>query len=110
MSRGAEALKTVAAGGRQGRSNLQAAVDDFAEFGDVPTLGTATGGRFRQGFENLSSRFLGGGPIRDAISKTGERMQQRLATIADDISGVSGEMEAGRAIQRGISEDNFGWF
>lgn len=98
-----ELTKTSLSGGNKARTNIQAAIDDFAEFGDVPTLGTASGGQVRQGLQNLSSRVLGGSPIRNAMAKTSGKIQKRLADIADDISPVTGELEAGRVIQRGIS-------
>lgn len=89
-------------GGEQGRQILSRAVDDFAEFGAAPTVGTGTDDNLRQGLENLSSRFIGGGALRKASEKAAEKMQARLAAIADDVSIVKGSDEAGRAIEQGI--------
>lgn len=98
-------IKATARGGEQTRARLQQAISDFAEIGRTPTLGQGTQG-IRQGLENLSSKVLGGGPISRALNETGEAMQKRLAQIADDLSGVRGQVEAGRVIQRGIAGDD----
>lgn len=99
-------VKAAARGGEQGRQKLAKAVADFAEFGRAPTLGQGTGDGFRQGMENLSSRVLGGGPIRRALDETGDAMQKRLVQISDDLSGVRGQVETGRVIQKGITGDD----
>lgn len=98
-----ELIKRAFRGGEAGRQQFKAAVDDFAEFGRVPTYGQASGDGTAQGIENISSKLLGGGPIRDSFVKTSEAMQQRLSTIADDLSRVRGDTEAGRVINRGIT-------
>ncbi len=98
-----ETIRRAFRGGEAGRKSFQAAIDDFAEAGTTPTFGQASPEGFRQGVENLSARLLGGGPIREAVKKTSDAMQRRLATIADDISRTTGDVEAGRAIQRGIT-------
>lgn len=104
LSRAApEAAKFVFRGGEQGRQNLTKAIDDFAEFGGTPSVGQGTGDAFRQGVETLSSRVLGGRPIINAIETTTRKMQSRLGQIADDLSPVRGDVEAGRVIQRGIT-------
>lgn len=106
LNRGSEAVKNTLSAGQKGRENIKAAVSDFMEFGDVPTLGTASGQNLAQGLQNLSSRLLGGGPIRKAIGQTSGKMQKRLAEIAEDISPITGEIEAGRVIQKGVTGEN----
>lgn len=102
----AEATRRSLRGAEAGRKRLADAVADFAEIDSAPTLGQGTGDGFRQGMETLSSRILGGGPIRRSLDATSDAMQKRLATIADDISTTRGDVETGRVIQRGISGDD----
>lgn len=100
------ALPTIAkrafAGGTTGLKNLKASLVDFAEIGATPTVGTATGARLQRGLENLSSKVLGGGAIRKSFDRVTGAMQNRLSAIADDLSTVKGDVEAGRVIQKGI--------
>lgn len=97
-----EAVRRAFAGGTAGLKNLKASLIDFAEIGATPTVGTATGNRLQRGFENLSSKVLGGGAIRRSLDKVTEGMQNRLKVISDDLSSVKGDVEAGRVIQKGI--------
>lgn len=91
----------------RGPSNAQAfkqAVADFAEIGSSPSVGQARGDTLAQGVENISSKLLGGGPIQRKLASITARMQSRISGIADDISPVRGEVEAGRVIQKGIKD------
>lgn len=103
---GAQALKVTAkrafAGGEAGLKNLKSALDDFAEIGTTPTVGTATENKLRRGLENLSSKVLGGDSIKRSFDRSESAMQARLKEIADKLSTVSGDVEAGGVIQRGI--------
>ncbi len=99
----AKTIKSVLGGGRGSQQRIQAAIDDFAEFGDVPTVGVA--GQRWAGFENTLSKYLGGRPMKDAIENTRTRMQARVENIADDLSRVRGDVEAGRVIEKGIRGD-----
>lgn len=101
---GTEAVKSAFRGGEAGRKTLQEAITDFAEIDKVPTLGEGTGEGVIQGIETLSSKLLGGGPIRESLNKTSTQMQKRLAEIADDISPVKGDVETGRVVQKGIDD------
>ena len=102
---GVSVIKNAFAGGSQGRQSLQAAIDDFAEVGTTPTVGVGTGDRLRQGFENLTSKIIGGASVRNAFDRTTNAMQGRLTQIADDLSTVRGDVEAGRVISRGIRDE-----
>lgn len=97
------AVRTAFAGGQLGKQRLRDAIDDFAKFGDTPTVGVGSGNSLRQGLENLSSRVLGGGAFRHAFERTSQRMQAQLSKIASGISPVSGDVEAGRVAQKGIT-------
>lgn len=96
-------LKYALRGGEESRQKLAASLADFAEMGDVPTAGTA--GARTIGIENQFSKLFGGNPLRQAFKTTQDRMQKRLTEIADDISPVRGEVEAGRTIEQGIRGD-----
>ncbi len=98
-----ELIKRAFRGGEAGRANVQAAIDDFAEFGGSPSLGTATGDGFRQGIENISGRVFGGGPVRRSLEQARNQIQERLTNIADDISPVRGDTEIGRVVNQGIT-------
>lgn len=99
-----EAVKAPFRG--KGTAEIAKAVDDFAEVGSTPTLGQATGSKFQQAVENRSSQVFGGGAIARSLEKTTEAMKSRLTQIADDVSPVRGEVEAGRVIQKGIIGDD----
>jgi hypothetical protein len=102
--------KEAAKAGFRGRGNNQQVVakaaSDFAEMGAEPTLGQATGKRLWQAIETRSGQVFGGGAIRRQIDKTTQKMQSRVAAIADDISHVKGDVETGRVIQKGIIGDD----
>lgn len=102
IRQGSNVVKRAFRGGEAGRQNLAAALDDFAEFGGVPSIGQGTGNPIRQGLENLSSRVLGGRPIRAAIERTTSQIQNRVRQIADNLSNVRSDDEAGRIIKQGI--------
>ena len=96
-------IKRAFRGGEAGRQTLSDALVDFGEIGVTPSIGQGTGDNLRQGVETIASRVLGGGPIVRALNKTQTAMQKRLGQIADDLSTVRGDVEAGRTIQRGIT-------
>ena len=94
--------------GRSGQPAVKEAVKAFGEVGATPTLGQATGSKLREGIENRSGQILGGGAVRKSIEQTTNKIQSRLAQIADDISPVRGDVEAGRVVQKGvIGKDGF---
>lgn len=93
-------VKQAATGGRQ--KEIQAVVENFAESGSVPNLGQAVDSEAVQGAQTISSKFLGGAPLRRQLDDTRQKIQQRLIAIADDVSSVKGEEAAGRVIQKGI--------
>lgn len=101
-----ELVKRAFRGGEEGRKVLADAIADFAEFGSTPTVGQGTGDGLRQGLENMSGKLLGGGAVKRSVDQTTEAMQKRLNEIADDISMVRGDIDAGRVIQRGIIGDD----
>lgn len=105
MQGATELTKRTFRGGEKGRQVVQGAIDDYKEIGDTPTVGRATGEGLRQGAENLSGSLLGGGKIKQALAATQAKMQKRLTDVADDVSTVRGDVEAGRVIQRGITGD-----
>lgn len=88
--------------GEKGRAAIKGQLDDFAEIGDTPNLGQALKSDSIEGAQTISSKFLGGAPLRRKLDATREKIQRRLAKIADSISTVKGEEAAGRAIQQGI--------
>ena len=96
-------IKQLFRGGESGRATLKNAIDDFAEIGTTPTVGQGTQKELLQGVETISRKLIGGGPLTRALEKTTTQMQKRLATIADDLSPIKGDVEAGRVIQSGIS-------
>lgn len=98
-----ELAKMAFRGGSSGLKNINAAIKDFSEIDRAPTLGQAKGDGFWQGFENLSSKLLGGGPIRKSFDDTSAAMKSRITAIADDLSTTRGNMEAGRTIEKGIT-------
>lgn len=99
-SLGKEAVKSSF---RKGSNKaLSQAVDDFSEVGASPTLGQATGDPLRQAIETRSAQVFGGGSVRKSVDRTVSKMQTRLKQISDDISRTSGDVEAGRTIQKGI--------
>jgi hypothetical protein len=98
-------IKRAFRGGEAGRQKMADVISDFAEFGASPTMGQATRSRLQQGLETLSSKTLGGRPILNSLDDTAIKMKARLGQIADDISPVRGEEEAGAVIKRGILGD-----
>lgn len=78
-------------------------IDDFAAFGETPTVGMASGSRGIQGAENISGSALGGGPLARKSDAIARNMQRRLGEIADDISAREGAENAGMEIQRGLT-------
>lgn len=102
---GASIIKGAFAGGESGKKTLSKAISDFAEIGETPSVGIGTGNRIRQGLENLSSKVLGGSSVRRSFERAESSMQRRLTEIADDISKVKGDYEAGLVIKRGIQNE-----
>lgn len=98
-----KSLKFALRGGEESRQKLAKGLADFAEINDVPTAGVV--GARTTGLENQFSKLFGGNPLRQSFKNTQERMQKRLMEIADDISPVKGEVEAGRTIEKGIKGD-----
>lgn len=98
-----EAFKSAFRGGEAGKKVLSDAIADFAEIGATPTVGQGTGDSLRQGFENVTSRLVGGGKIKKAVESTSNAMQARLQKIAGDLSKTSGTTDAGRVIKTGIT-------
>jgi len=98
-----ESVKGAFRGGEQGRVNLANAIADFAEIGVTPTVGQGTGSPLRQGLENMSSRVLGGGRIKEVVRRTAEQMRGRLQEVADRLSTTSGATDVGRVIRAGIT-------
>lgn len=78
-------------------------VDDFAAFGESPTVGMATGNRGIQASENVSSTAIGGGPLARKSEQIASNMQKRLMEIADDVSLKEGAEAAGLEIKKGIT-------
>lgn len=97
------AVRGAITGGEKTKQKMREAITDFASFGDSPTVGASSDIRLLQGLENLSGKALGGGSFKHAFERTSQRMQARLAEIANDVSPVAGDLEAGRVISRGIS-------
>ena len=106
---GPAAVSQVVKGIFRGGASRQAVarvVDDFAEADATPTVGQATGNRFNQGLENLSSKLIGGSPFRKSVENTITKVQARLGTIADGVSPKTGSEIAGRTIRQGIVGDD----
>lgn len=78
-------------------------IDDFAAFGETPTVGMATGSRATQATENVASKAIGGAPLANKSEQIAESMRNRIAEIADDISTKQGAETAGLEIQKGIT-------
>lgn len=81
-------------------------IDDFAAFGEVPTVGQASGKKGLQSAENISGNAIGGSPLAKKSDQIATSIQNRLAKIADKISTEEGAEAAGLAIQKGISGPN----
>lgn len=78
-------------------------LEDFASFSAVPTAGMVTGRAGVQGAENVSSKAIGGAPLRKASDKIAENMQKKLISVANNISSREGAETAGLAVQKGIT-------
>ncbi len=98
-----ELVRRTVRGGDKGRQAVAGVIDDFAESGATPNLGQATNNKSIQGAQTLSGKFLGGGPITQQLDDTTQKIQARLAAIADDLSPTTGQEAAGRTIQKGIA-------
>ena len=94
--------KKVFAGGEAGFNTIRESLLDFAEIGDTPTLGTAAQNNLISTIENRSKQIFGGAPLTRAFDRVSGSMQKRVSEIADDLSKVSGDVEVGRVIQKGI--------
>lgn len=100
-SMGSSLVKKMFGGAGAGR-----VIDDFASFGEVPTVGMASGKKGLQGAENISASAIGGAPLARKSDAIAESMQKRLTQIADDISKKEGAEQAGLEIQKGITGKN----
>jgi len=89
-----------------GGANAGRVIDDFASFGEVPTVGMASGKPGLQGAENISASAIGGAPLARKSDAIASNMQKRLTQIADDISTKEGAENAGLEIQKGITGKN----
>ena len=89
-----------------GGANASRVIDDFASFGEVPTVGMASGKSGLQGAENISASAIGGAPLARKSEAIANNMQKRLTQIADDISTKEGAENAGLEIQKGITGKN----
>ena len=98
-----DSIKGIFRGGEQGRLAVKESIDAFNVSGSSPTLGQATGRPSLQAIESTSGKAPGGRPLRDQLVNTGDSVQKKLASMADEISGVKGEEIAGRVIQKGIT-------
>jgi len=78
-------------------------LEDFASFDSIPTAGMVTGRTGLQGLENVSSKAMGGSPLRKASDKIAENMQKKLGSIANQISTKEGAETAGLQVQKGIT-------
>jgi len=77
-------------------------IDDFAAFGETPTVGMASGKEGLQSAETISKSTIGGGALRSRSDSIAANMQKRLAQIADDLSTKEGAEAAGLEIKKGI--------
>jgi len=98
---GSSLVKKMFGGASAGR-----VIDDFASFGEVPTVGMASGKKGLQGAENISATAIGGSPLARKSEAIADNMQKRLIQIADDISTKEGAEQAGLEIQKGITGKN----
>jgi hypothetical protein len=76
---------------------------EFSDIGADPTVAQLTDSDLLKGIETLSSKYLGGGKINQALARTTQAAKNTLQRMADDVSGVKGAEAAGRVIQKGIT-------
>lgn len=100
-----EGLKMALRGifGPINRTESARILDDFASFGETPSVGMMSGREGVQAAENVSSRAIGGAPLKRKSDAIAERIQSRLASISDNISPREGAEEAGVTVQRGLT-------
>jgi hypothetical protein len=98
------AIRQIFRGGEAGRQVVAQNVDDFARAGATPTAGEATERTSLQAAENISAKFIGGGPVNRAREETTKNIKDRLSRVAGGISQRSGEELSGLTIKRGITE------
>lgn len=102
-----ELTKQMLRGGEEGRQNAQATIAQFAQAGEVPTVGQATQSRTYQGAENMLARIPGGaGPIITKAENLSENLGNKVNEIADNLAPSATPEQAGRMIYKGITGDN----
>jgi len=108
ISAGGPALiKWILRGGEEGRQAASNVVDTFAQAGETPTIGQATGSRTYQGAESMLSRVPGGaGPMIKKGVSLQENLANKVEDMANNLAPKANPEQAGRAIYKGITGEN----
>lgn len=100
------AVRGLMRGGETGRQGVQAAIDDAARVGQVPTVAQATQSSFLDGLESLLAKTPGGaGRIRDRVRDTTAAVRSSIEDIAQQGTGRIRDAEsAGQAVIGGVRD------
>lgn len=92
-------------GGPTNRQALQESVETFGRVGASPSVGQGTGSVSRQGLETVIGKAPGGVSVmRNVARETAERLKQAADDVAGQIGPKVSSEQAGRTIQRGVTE------
>ena len=96
------ALRGAMRGGQAGRQTTQQTLETFQRAGTSPTAGQATGRRWLQGLENISSKVFGGGKLAKRGQEINEELGKQVDTVVSRLAAGAEPETAGRGIRLGI--------